>query len=157
MNADPPSTNATWQLLHRFAESGCDRSFRALFDSHAGLVYQAALRTGRGDRQLAEEVVQTVFTSLARKASTFSPRIILPAWLHRHACLTTRQMMRSTRRRQAREEASAVLCHEGNSSAVQIAEVIDEALNSLPHLDRTALALRFLENKNLRSVGLELG
>lgn len=157
MNVDPPSSNATWQHLRRFAESGCDVSFRALFDSHAGLVYRAALRTGRGDRHLAEDVVQTVFTSLARKASTFSPRIILPAWLHRHACLTTLQMMRSARRRQAREEASAVLRQEPGGSACHIAEVIDEALNSLPNPDRAALALRFLENKDLRSVGRELG
>lgn len=157
MKADTPSIDATREQLHRFAASGCDVSFRALFDSHAGLVYHAALRTGRGDRQLAEDVVQTVFTSLARKASTFSPRIILPAWLHRHACLTTRQMMRSTRRRQAREEASAVLHGASGSPADQIAGLIDEALDSLSRPDRAALALRFFENKDLRTVGRELG
>ncbi|GAA5122515.1 sigma-70 family RNA polymerase sigma factor [Luteolibacter yonseiensis] len=157
MKVEPPSIDATREHLHRFAASGCDVSFRALFDSHAGLVYHAALRTGRGDRQLAEDVVQTVFTSLARKASTFSSRIILPAWLHRHACLTTRQMMRSTRRRQIREEASALLRQDLGGSSAVMAELIDEALNSLSHPDRVALVLRFLENKDLRSVGRELG
>jgi RNA polymerase sigma factor (sigma-70 family) len=129
-----------------------------LFDSHAGLVYHAALRTGRGDCHLAEDVVQTVFTSLARKASTFSPRIILPAWLHRHACLTTQQMMRSARRRQTREEASTLLQRQNiDSHSGYSADLIDAALNSLPEADRAALVLRFLENKDLRSVGRELG
>ena len=109
MNAPLPPPASLWQQLNRFACYGCEASFRAIFESHAGLVYQAALRTGHGDRDLAEEVVQTVFTSLARRAQTLSPRIILPAWLHRHACLTTRQMLRTRRRREAREETAAFL------------------------------------------------
>jgi len=157
MNAEPSSENTTWHHLQRFTECGCERSFRTLFDSHAGLVYHAALRAGRGDRQLAEDVVQTVFASLARKAATFSPGIILTAWLHRHACLTTRHMMRTARRRQIREEASAVILQHEGFSADHISEVIDEALNSLPAPDRSALALRFLENKDFRTVGRELG
>ena len=140
MNAAPTAHPTTLQHLQRFSACGCEASFRALFENHAGLVYQAALRTGRGDRDLAEEVVQMVFTSLAQKARTFSPRIILPAWLHRHACLTARQLLRTSRRRRAREDAAALLQMEPYRSANEVEEVIDEALNSLPDAEREALA-----------------
>ena len=157
MNAAPTAHPTTLQHLQRFSACGCEASFRALFENHAGLVYQAALRTGRGDRDLAEEVVQMVFTSLAQKARTFSPRIILPAWLHRHACLTARQLLRTTRRRRAREDAAALLQMEPYRSVNEIEEVIDEALNSLPDAEREALVLRFLENRDFRTVGQMLG
>lgn len=156
MHPEPPSPSSVWPDLRRFAETGCEQSFRALFESHAGLVYHAALRASGGDRHLAEDVVQTVFASLARKADTLSPRIILPAWLHRHACFTARQMLRANRRRRAREEAAALLARE-SAEETAVSEFIDEALNSLPGTYRDALALRFLENRDFRTLGRLLG
>lgn len=163
MNASHPTPDATWQRLHRYATRGCEVSFRELFESHAGLVYHAALRVGRGDRALAEEVVQTVFADLARKARGFSPRIILPAWLHRHACLTTLQMLRSSRRRRSRERAVAEEeSHRterppAGGSDPELRDHLDAALNALPATDRQVLILRFLEERDFRDIGRRLG
>lgn len=163
MNAAHPTPEATWQRLQRYAACGCEQSFREIFEGHIGLVYHAALRLGQGDQTLAEEVAQTVFADLARKAAGFSPKIILPAWLHRHACLTTRQMLRSSRRRRARELAAARLesLRSGETGTEgpkrELAEHIDAALNALPPADREVLILRFMEGRDFREVGRILG
>lgn len=163
MNAAHSTPEATWQRLQRYATRGCEKSFREIFEGHIGLVYHAALRLGQGDQALAEEVAQTVFADLARKAAGFSPKIILPAWLHRHACLTTRQMLRSSRRRRARELAAARLdsLRQGKTEAEgpgrELAEHIDAALNALPPANREVLILRFMEGRDFREVGRILG
>src|SRR5204863_511286 len=56
------------QLLARFATGGDEDAFRVLIDRHLDLVYSAALRLVNGDAPLAEDVAQSVFMDLARKA-----------------------------------------------------------------------------------------
>lgn len=56
------------QLLHAYLRSRSGPAFEALVRSQVDLVYSAARRICAGDRQLAEDVTQTVFADLARKA-----------------------------------------------------------------------------------------
>ena len=58
------------ELLREYATSGSEQAFGTLVGRHIGLVYSAALRQMR-DPHRAEEVTQTVFLRLARKAGTF--------------------------------------------------------------------------------------
>ena len=55
------------EFLKDFAETRSDATFKAVVDRHINLVYSAALHTTR-DAHLAEEVAQTVFIILAKKA-----------------------------------------------------------------------------------------
>src|SRR5947207_15445919 len=70
------------QLLQSFAEHGSEAAFRTLVERHLPLVLGTARRI-TGESGLAEEVAQTVFILLARKARNLRPGTILSAWLYR--------------------------------------------------------------------------
>jgi DNA-directed RNA polymerase specialized sigma24 family protein len=77
-------------------------AFAELVRRHIGLVFGAALRQlGRPD--LAEEVAQLVFTRLAKWADRHPKGLVLAGWLHADTRLTSLQLLRSERRRRARE------------------------------------------------------
>src|SRR3989441_3593961 len=70
------------QLLRRYAEAGSESAFSELVSQHIDLVYSAALRQLNGDTHLAQDVAQTVFADLARKARTVSRHGVLTGWLY---------------------------------------------------------------------------
>lgn len=148
------------QLLRSYAEEHLEAAFRELVARHMNLVYSIACRWTDGDVHLAEDIVQQVFTDLARDAQAISGRYVLGGWLYRHACYVAAQTMRSERRRQARERAAVVMNESDTQEAGlwrQIAPVLDEAMAQLNMADRSALVLRFIENKDLRQVGAAIG
>jgi DNA-directed RNA polymerase specialized sigma24 family protein len=68
--------------LRRFAEKGDEEAFRELVNRHFNLVFGTALRQANGDAGLAEDIAQTVFTDLARKAPLLPREVILAGWLY---------------------------------------------------------------------------
>jgi DNA-directed RNA polymerase specialized sigma24 family protein len=60
------------QLLAEYAKSSSESAFRELVTYYFGLVYSTGLRLVGGDTHLAEDVAQTVFSDLARKAHALS-------------------------------------------------------------------------------------
>ena len=60
--------SGTEALLTEYANGGSERAFRELVSCYVNFVFSTALRIVGGDRPLAEDVTQTVFTDLARKA-----------------------------------------------------------------------------------------
>ena len=90
-------------LVVEYVRTGSEPAFRGLVARYADLVYSSALRLVGGDAQLAEDVSQTVFLNLARKAHRLPQEVMLGGWLHRDTCYATRTLMRSERRRQQRE------------------------------------------------------
>src|SRR5690349_2619064 len=69
-----------WELLRKFVDTQSQDAFAQLTKRYLGLVYGTCLRE-MGDPTQAEDVAQAVFLILARRAHTFRPNIILPAWL----------------------------------------------------------------------------
>jgi len=147
-------------LLSEYVKTGSDPAFQELVARYLDLVYSSALRLVGGDAQLAEDVSQTVFLNLARKAHRLPREVMLGGWLHRDACYAARTLMRSERRRQKRErqamEMSPMEDH-SESNLAKLAPLLDEAIEELRAEDRTAILLRFFEQRDFRSIGQALG
>src|SRR5258707_15684021 len=92
------------ELLRRYAENGCETALTELVQRHIDLVYSAALRQVGGDAHLAQDVTQTVFVDLARKASSLTMRSVLAGWLYTSTRFAAAKMIRTEQRRQAREQ-----------------------------------------------------
>jgi RNA polymerase sigma factor (sigma-70 family) len=145
------------ELLRRYAEDRSEAAFAALVAWHLDFVYGCALRRVGHDTHLAEDVSQQVFRALADEASGLARRDGLSGWLF----ITTRnisaQLVRSERRRHAREQEASLM-----NEIVPAAEweelrpVIDDALDGLSDDDRTAVLMRFYEGKPFAEVGRRL-
>jgi RNA polymerase sigma factor (sigma-70 family) len=146
------------QLLRQFARDHSQDAFTALVRRHVDLVYSAALRQVRSP-QLAEEVAQSVFTDLARSAHRLAPDTILTAWLYQVARRTAIDVVRREARRQMREQIATEMnaLNATASDWTHIEPLLDEAVSALDDSDRTAVLLRYFENKSLREVGKTLG
>src|ERR1043165_6243842 len=147
-------------LLAEYVRTGSENAFRELVARYVDLVYSTALRLVEGDTHRAEDVAQVVFADLARAARTLSSDVMLGGWLHRHTCFVAAKTMRGERRRQSRErQAVEMNALQDNSGAdvSLVAPLLDEAINELGDADRTAILLRFFEQRDFRSVGQVLG
>jgi RNA polymerase sigma factor (sigma-70 family) len=166
-------------LLAQFARNNSQDAFAEIVRRHLNLVYSAALRQVRSP-QLAEEVTQSVFADLARAAGSVacggdapspgsgrdasSPKTLTP-WLYTVTRRTAIDAIRKESRRQLREQI-ALEINTMNATASsagippawsQIEPFLDEAMAALDETDRSAILLRYFENKNLREVGESLG
>ena len=151
------------ELLHQFAATHSEAAFAELVQRHVNLVYSAALRQVNGDAHLAQDVAQTVFTDLARKAGSLargrdasSP---LTGWLYTSAYFAAAKMVRGENRRRDREEK---YMREPNETAPEpdwekLRPVLDAALHELKEADREAILLRYFENRPFAEVGVKLG
>src|SRR5438128_12301062 len=93
------------ELLRRYLEDRSEAAVTEVVGRHLNLVYSVALRQVGGDVHLAEDVVQVVFTAVARKAVALSRRPVLGGWLYRTAQFAAIDVVRAEQRRRQREEA----------------------------------------------------
>ena len=146
--------------LRKYVENHDEDAFRSVVSSYIGLVYSTARRQLNGDAELAADATQIVFTDLAKLAHTLYGGTMLGGWLHRHTCHVAATILRSERRRQFRErqavEMNALQDH-SETNLAQVAPILDEAINHLGQDDRTAILLRFFEQRDFRAIGRALG
>jgi RNA polymerase sigma factor (sigma-70 family) len=150
------------ELLQRYEEIRSEDAFAELLRRHLDLVYSAALRQVNGDTHLAQDVVQKVFTDLARKAASLSHRSALTGWLYMSTHFAAAKAVRSERRRHAREQEAHTmreLLHESppNVEWDKLRPILDSAMLDLKEPDRDAILLRFFENRPLADIGSKLG
>jgi RNA polymerase sigma factor (sigma-70 family) len=146
-------------LLQAYAAGNSEAAFATLVSRWVDFVYSAAWRQV-GNPDLAEEITQTVFILLARKAGRMGAGTILSAWLFRATRFVALAEMRATTKRRQREyEAQMEFSPSPAPDSVweQIAPLLDAALAQLGQKDRQAVLLRFFENKSLAEVGRVLG
>jgi RNA polymerase sigma factor (sigma-70 family) len=147
------------KLLAEYSQTQSEAAFREIVSRYLNLVYSTALRLVAGDAHRAEDVAQTVFVALAGNAGKLPPKVMLGGWLHRHTCFVAANTMRGERRRLARErEAVEMNSLDDNTGAdfLQLAPLLDETINQLDQADRTAILLRFFEQKDFRVIGERL-
>ena len=146
------------ELLARYARHHAEDAFAELVRRHLNLVHSAALRQVRS-LQLAEEVAQSTFINLARHAHQLAPDTILTAWLYQVTRREAIDVVRREARRQLREQIATELNVMNATAAdwTQVEPLLDDAMHALDETDRTAVLLRYFENKSLREVGEALG
>lgn len=147
-------------LLRQYAETGSEEAFSELVHRHLPLVYSAALRQARGNAPLAEDVSQTVFIDLARKAASLSRRQVLAGWLFTSTRMAACKALHREYRRQLREQISVSIQEmnsDGSNDHTELRDVLDHAMSKLGVRERDVLLLRFFQGKDLKMVGVALG
>jgi RNA polymerase sigma factor (sigma-70 family) len=148
------------QALAEFVKTRSAEAFAVLVRNYVDLVFSAALR-GVGNAEAAEDVTQTVFIVLSRRAAAVRPQF-LAGWLVNTARLAAKDAKRAAVRRGEHERAAVRMRAEVESSSnepivEQLTPFLDDALARLGELDRSAVVLRFLQGVTFARVGEILG
>jgi RNA polymerase sigma factor (sigma-70 family) len=161
-SARPPTDSADDDraLLRDYVHRGSENAFAQLVERHIGLVYSAAVRRCNGDAHRAEDIVQLVFTALAKNADTLSRHPALVGWLYTATRNATLNLQLADQRR-ARREFEAVMSGllESQTTAEhweELRHVLDRAMDELSETDRTAVLLRFFERRSYAEIGARL-
>ena len=156
-------TKSDIALLREYAEQGIEAAFTEIVSRHTDLVYSAALRQVNST-DAARDVLQNVFSGLARAAQALSRTMdqdaSLAGWLCRSARNLSLKLRRDELRRHSRER-QAMQDLEPVAEIVpdwdRLRPVLDEAMSGLSDSDHDALVLRFFKNQALSAVGTALG
>lgn len=147
------------ELLRRYVEEGSQEAFATLVQRHINLVYRSALRRVGGDAHSADDVVQKVFTDLAKKALTLRDRPNLAGWLYTGTRFTAGQLVRTERRRRAQEQEAHTMQELDSPAEIpgqRLDPVLDEVMDSLTERDRDAVILHYFEGLPFHAVGESL-
>jgi RNA polymerase sigma factor, sigma-70 family len=156
--------NSDIELLDAYAQSRSDEAFGELVARHVDFIYSAAMRQLRNSH-LAEEATQAAFIALARKAGRLQRHTVIAGWLYRAVNFAALNLQRSEARRKHWEKEAATMNNPSENAASNSTNEftpsalthVDNAMADLGDRDRTALVLRFLQQKSLRDVGDSMG
>ena len=149
------------ELLRRFADEGDESAFAEFVRRRIDFVYATALRQTPRNSALAQEITQTVFIDLARKAAALTRHAAPIGWLHTATRFAAAKAMRSEVRRITREKEAAAmeeLIDQDAASAdwSRVQPVLDEALGELRERERQAVLLRFFAGLSFAEIGTKL-
>src|ERR1044071_4234091 len=111
------------------------------------MVYTVAARQ-TGDSHLAEEITQSVFLILSRKARGFSSKTPVPAWLVRTTRFVSWDAIKMRRRREQKERKFAVELQQSLEMKPEpggMEALLDEALRSLSADEQAGIMARFFD------------
>jgi RNA polymerase sigma factor (sigma-70 family) len=151
------------QLLAHYRRDRSRQALEELIRRHAPWVHAVAIRRV-GEAHLAEDVMQAVFIVLMEKPPTITSESGVPGWLFGVTCNASSQLLRSEARRKRREGLFAMHHRESAPPDVMspqqwdaLAPHLDLALESLGEADRSAVLLRFYQQKSHADVAAALG
>lgn len=155
-HGDGPSDQ---QLLRRYL-AGDANAFATIVRRYQCLVFASAFRRLRGDRHAAEDVAQAVFILLAQRAGQLAQvDAPLAGWLHRTAGYAALNAARMARRRARHEKAVIQMnpTHRESRHTTALEGLIDEAIDRLSTIDRSAVLARYVQGHSLEQVAVLLG
>jgi RNA polymerase sigma factor (sigma-70 family) len=148
-----PLTDA--QHLDAFITHRDSRAFEAILHQHGPMVLGVCRRI-LGNAAEAEDAFQAVFMVLLRKASSIIPRSNVGNWLYGVAYLTATKS-RSMRSKRVMKEKQSPPHSPSPCPDDELQELLDEELQRLPELYRSAIVLCDLEGKSIQQAARELG
>jgi len=146
-------------LVRDYARCKSEEAFVTLVSRHVNLVYSVALRQV-GDSHMAEEITQTVFIILARKAGSLGSKTLLSGWLYRTARFASSKALTVRVRRQCREQEAYMRSQLDETEANawrEIEPLLETAMGQLGGKDHNALVMRFFENQSFKQISSALG
>lgn len=152
--------DSSTQTIPRRIDSS-PKAFSGLAGQYAGMVYSAARRQVQ-DPAMADDVTQAVFVLLWQKSPCPGRPDLLPAWLLKATYFVSRRALTMRVRRTLHEQKAAAMQSETASADSEslwadVAPRLDAALGKLCDADRSAIALRYLQNLSFPEVGECLG
>jgi RNA polymerase sigma-70 factor (ECF subfamily) len=143
------------QFLNAYAE-GDEQAFEILVEKYFRMVYTVAARQ-TGDSHLAEEIAQSVFLILSRKARGFSSKAPVPGWLLRTTRFVSWDAIKMRRRREQKERKFAQDSQEDlevKSAPGDMEALLDEALQTLSPDEQAGIMARFFEGKDFPEIAV---
>ena len=142
-------------------DAGSEKAFHDLVSKYAGMVFGVAMRK-TGQPELAEEIAQTVFTILARKANRIEAQSSIAGWLHRATMLESAKALRTQyrRSRKMKEYFEHETTHRDSAESQRLDDIlpaVDEALHRLAIPDRNVILHVHFEGKSYREIAAETG
>ncbi|HVT83218.1 MAG TPA: sigma-70 family RNA polymerase sigma factor [Phycisphaerae bacterium] len=157
MNTPPDD----WQLLDRFAAQADDQAFATLVQRHVDLVHGTARRTLGATPPQLDDAVQAVFVLLARKAAKVPRRGALAGWLFRVTRYCCANVLKSERRRKAREREVGTMRREITSdlppAGADLQPLLDDGLARLGERERQVILLHYLQKLSAADTARQLG
>ncbi|MFD0893687.1 sigma-70 family RNA polymerase sigma factor [Luteolibacter ambystomatis] len=144
--------------LREYVAHASEPAFRRIVERHVAMVHGVARRATR-DLALAEEITQSVFILLARKAGGV-PSGHLSGWLHRATTGECRNAIRKEARRNRLHQQYADAMNNENTPAGQwrrIAPYLDQAVGRLSAADRELVLLRYFEDRTFQEIAAATG
>ncbi len=148
---------------HEMAESRVDDAGSGelpfLVRQHLDWVYSLCRRSVR-DAAMAEDVTQTVFLILIRKAKQLPQGVNMSGWLFKTARYCCRSALRNAQTRRRHEFTAGSLRAESVTEVPtpeeELLPLLDEHLAALGAADRAAVLLRYYQRCSFAEVGMQL-
>jgi RNA polymerase sigma factor (sigma-70 family) len=143
-----------WQLVSAYVQ-GDEGAFADLVAKYFRMVYTLAARQV-GDPHLAEEVAQSVFIILSRKAGKLSSSVSVCGWLVQTTRFVSRDAVKMRQRRQQNEQEFAASLERSPVATTgrnTIEAMLDEALLALPAAEQAGVMAHFFEGRNFKEIG----
>jgi RNA polymerase sigma factor (sigma-70 family) len=157
------------ELLRRYAAERSEEAFAELVRRHLGLVYGSALRRVNQNAALADEVAQSVFSTVAHEAEKLVGKVgdgaPLAGWLYVVTRNAAANVLRAEVRRVRREQEVFAMyeIETGGVNSAGEAEVwaqvrpeLEAVMDELSVADRDAVLLRFFEGRAFGDIGSAL-
>jgi RNA polymerase sigma factor (sigma-70 family) len=141
-------------LLAEYVRGGDESAFAALVTLHERMVIGTAWRR-TGDAELARDIAQEVFATLARKAAWLTGRSTIAGWLYTTTVHVASRARQSETARRLREQRYSAGAYSGSNDRPW--QLLEDALRELPSADREAVVLHFLEDRSYEDMARTLG
>src|SRR5262249_4077180 len=153
-------TTSDHDLLAAYESGSSQAAFTELMRRYGPMVLRTCRRV-LGHGADAEDAFQATFIMLARRTGPLRrDERSLGGWLHRVACRTALNVLRSAVRRGAHERQASIMAHphrdpSAEATWYEIRPILDAELDALPEEARRLLIACYLEEKTHAEAGTE--